>query len=276
MPLIYDYLDYRVFLRDVCEWLRTHSRGFSFRKFAMDAGLSSPSYLKMVMDGDRGLTPNSIGKFAKALKLKRHEERFFEDLVNFTQAKSHDEKNRYYKKLTTSKRYIKVRHLENDHFEYFSKWYYAVIREMVTLPNFKEDPVWIAKKLKPGITVTEAKATIDLLLRLGLLSRSENGKMIQTDKSVATADEVKSLALGNFHREMIHKAAEAVTNNKARHRSISSLTVALSRDKFNEVKGRINEFRKELRAMLEECDGPQAVYQINFQLFHLTEVHDEA
>lgn len=276
MITIYDYLDYRIYLRDYCEWQRSNSKSFSFRKFAMDAGFSSPSYLKMVMDGERGLTPNSIRKFAKALRLKRHEERFFEDLVWFTQAKSHDEKNHHYKKLTTSRRFLKVRHIENDQFEYFSKWYYAVIREMVTIPGFKEDPVWIARKLRPTITVTEAKATIELLLRLGLLKRDESGRLVQTDKTVATADEVKSLALGNFHREMIHKAAEAVTNNKARHRNISSLTVALSREKFNEVKQRINEFRKELRSLLEECETPQAIYQINFQLFHLTEVTDEA
>lgn len=276
MLSIYDYLDYRTFLRDWCEWQRGQSKTFSFRQFALNAGLSSPSYLKMVIDGQRGLTPNSIRKFVTALKLKRHEARFFEDLVYFTQAKSHEEKNYHYKKLTTSRRFLKVRHLENDQYEYFSKWYYAVIREMVCLPAFNEDPVWIAKKLKPNVTASEAKATIDLLLRLGLLKRDGAGKLVQTDKSVATADEVKSLALGNFHREMIHKAAEAVTNNRAKHRSISSLTVALSADKFKEVKDRINEFRKELRALLEECDSPQAIYQINFQLFHLTEVSDEA
>lgn len=276
MVNIYEYTDYRKFLNDCYEERRQKSKAFSCRNFARMVGLSSPSFFKMVIDGERNLSPETIKGFAKALRLSRHEGRFFEDLVRFNQARTHEEKNQHYHRLTLSKRFLKTRHLEKDQFEYFSKWYYAAVREMIALPDFREDPAWIARRLRPAITPAEARATIDLLLKLGLVARDRDGRLVQTDKSLATGNDVHSLALANFHRSMIQKAGESLEGTDGRDRSVSSLTAALSAEKFHEVKRRIDDFRKELRAIIEECDDPHAVYQLNFQLFRLTEVGHEA
>jgi len=276
MKNIYEYTNYREFLQDWCAERRRESRAFSYRIFAKAAGISSPSYLKMVMEGTRGLTPTTIQQFATALKLKKSERRFFEDLVLFNQAKTHSEKNHYFKKLTSHKKFRQAHHLTHDHFEYLKRWYYAAIREMVTLPEFKEDYEWIARSLRPQVTKAEAAAAIQVLLRLGLLKRSGDGNLEQADNALVTADEVNSLAVTNFHKSMIEKASEALTECKGNDRSVSSLTVAMSKEKFGEIKKRIHEFRKELRALLSDSEDAEDVFQINFQLFSLTEVKNEA
>ncbi|HSA60450.1 MAG TPA: TIGR02147 family protein, partial [bacterium] len=48
-PNLFNYLDYRHFLRD---WLQSAKKnyGFSYRFFSKRAGLKSPSLYKMVMD----------------------------------------------------------------------------------------------------------------------------------------------------------------------------------------------------------------------------------
>ena len=276
MKTIYEYTNYREFLQDWCTARREESRAFSYRIFAKAAGISSPSYLKMVMEGTRGLTPTTIQQFATALKLKKSERRFFEDLVLFNQAKNHSEKNHYYKKLTSHRKFRQAHHLTHDHFEYLKRWYYAAIREMVSLPDFKEDYEWIAKALRPSITKAEAAAAIQVLLRLGLLKRDRAGQLEQADNALATADEVNSLAVTNYHKSMIQKAGEALTECKGNDRSVSALTVAMSKEKFGEIKKRIHEFRKELRALLSDSNDAEDVYQINFQLFSLTEVKNEA
>lgn len=51
-PDVFEYLDYRAFLRDYYAE-RKQSRGLSFRSFSKRAGLGSPNYLKLVMEGAR-------------------------------------------------------------------------------------------------------------------------------------------------------------------------------------------------------------------------------
>ncbi len=273
---IYEYLNYRSYLRDLYAEKKRTVRGFSYRAFCRRAGISNPSYLKLVIDGERNLTPTTIRKFCKGLSLKRHEAEFFEHLVLFNQAATHEEKNYYYKKLASSKRYIEVKHIEHDQYEYFSKWYYAAVRELICVPGFRNDPEWIAQRMNPRISPKEAADALALLLKLELVGLDENGTLFQKDRNITTPSEATSLAVCNFQREMMKRAMEATERMRAHHREISTLTIAVSKEKFEVAKRRIKEFRRELHALLSECETPEAVYQLNFQLFPLSEVECEA
>src|SRR5688572_23947614 len=88
---VFDYLDYRAFLRDYYTE-RKARRGFSFRNFSKRAGLGSPNYLKLVMDGDRNLTNEMAARFAHALGLNSDSANYFVELVRFTQAKTSSER----------------------------------------------------------------------------------------------------------------------------------------------------------------------------------------
>jgi uncharacterized protein (TIGR02147 family) len=273
---IFKYLDYRRLLQDLYTEKKRTVRGFSYRSFCRRAGIVNPSFLKLVMEGKRNLTPSSIRKFSKGFGLKKQESDFFEQMVLFNQSSTHEEKNHYYKKLASSKRYIEVKHIERDQYEYFSKWYYATIRECICLPGFKNDPERIANSLNPKISPREAAEAIELLLKLELVGLKEDGTLFQKDRNIVTPSEAASLAVCNFQREMMKKAMEATERMRAHHREISTLTIAISKDKFEHAKKRIKEFRRELHAMLSECESPDAVYQLNFQLFPLSEVESEA
>jgi len=197
---------------------------------------------------------------------------FFKHLVHFNQASSDEARNQWYRKLATSKRYREIREIEKDQYDYFSQWYYAAVRELILLPDFQEDPEWIAENLHPKITVKEAQAALELLLRLGFVKRNRSNTLVQSERNITTAQEVRSLAVANYHRQMIRKAAESIERTAYEKRDISSLTMAISQDKFQEAKRRIQEFRRELNVLLSEDGEADAVYQINFQIFNLTEV----
>lgn len=93
-PDLFNYLDYRHFLRD---WLASAKKhyGFSYRVFSRRAGLKSPSLYKMVMDGDRDLIEGSLHKFLEGLSLSVREKEYFAALVLYNQAKSQDHKERH-------------------------------------------------------------------------------------------------------------------------------------------------------------------------------------
>ena len=104
------------------------------------------------------------------------------------------------------------------------------------------------------------------------MRKNKHGQFIQVERNISTAREVLSLAISNFHRQMIRQAGDALDKTPAAKRDVSSLTVALSQKKFEEAKRRIQEFRRELNVFLSEEENPAAVYQINFQIFNLSEV----
>src|SRR3569832_712791 len=95
-PDVLQYSNYRTYLADYYEFKKAQSPIFSHRYFALKAGLSSPNYLKLVMDGKRNLTKKSQMKFATALGLKGLRVEFFENLVFFNQADALSERNAYY------------------------------------------------------------------------------------------------------------------------------------------------------------------------------------
>lgn len=273
MTDLFKYLDYRHFLKDYYrEQKERKGSAFSFRSFARLAGLSSPNFLQLVMEGKRNLGPDGIRSFSKALKLGKEEGAYFENLVHFNQCSTHDERNEWYKRLSTSKKYREMKEIEKNYFVYFSRWYYAAIRELALLPDFKEDTDWIARKLSPPITVKEAATALELLQKLGFLTRDKSGKLIQSERNITTAREVMSLAIANFHRQMIQRASESIDRTPQDKRDISALTLALSQEKFKEAKRRIQEFRRELNVLLSDEGKSDAVYQINFQIFNLSEV----
>lgn len=266
---VYDYLDYRAYLRDV--YLEGKKRGLSHRSFSKRAGLKSPNYLKRVIDGDRNLSAEMTARFAKALGLDREASEYFTDLVHFTHARTTTERNTYYGKLTGSRRYRKAQALDLAHAAYHSTWYLPAIRELATRNDFVDDPSWIASNLVPQIGKTEAARALETLLELGLLKRDSSGRVKQTDALVSTGPETRGLHIANYHRTMMERAAQAIDIVEPADRDISSLTLCLGEDGLRRTKERIQRFRREILELSTLEDDPVQVIQINFQLFPLSD-----
>jgi uncharacterized protein (TIGR02147 family) len=162
-----------------------------------------------------------------------------------------------------------IHSLKQDQYRYYAEWYNIPIRELTALPEFSEDPAWIARSLIPPISPQQAQKALDLLFQLGLLKRDASGRLVQTDAFISTGDEVTSTSVANYHREMIQKGSEALDRFAAQDRDISSVTMALSGKSFGEIKSLIQKFRKELLAIADQDHCPEGVYQVNFQLFPL-------
>lgn len=273
-PNIFEYLDYREYLRDYYEAGKANVDEFSYRYLARKAGFSSPNFFKLVMDGDRNLSADSVQKFAKALVLDGEETRFFADLVAFNQTDEIDEKNAAFERLSASRRFRQARRLDSDMFHYLSYWYYPAIREMAARPDFVAEPDWIAERLFPKVDVAQVEEALDVLLEMGLLVREDDGSITRGDPSLTTGHEVRSLAIGNYHRQMLHRAAESIQTVPSERRDISALTVCISSERVEEIKAEIHAFRERLLNLSDSDEAPEHVYQLNIQLFPMTDVDE--
>jgi uncharacterized protein (TIGR02147 family) len=267
---VFAYLDYRAYLRDYYNDRKAAGRGFSYRGFSRKAGLKSPNYLKLVVDGERNLSADMAERFASACGLKDDEQRYFVDLVAFSQAATLAERNQHYARLTGFKRYRNAHKLDLAHAAYFSAWYMPAIRELAARTDFRADPTWIAAQLLPAVTPQEAEHALQTLLELGLLVRDTGGAIRQTDALLSTGPETRGLHIAAYHRAMVQRAMEAIDLVPAQERDISSLTLCLGDAGLRAFKERVQRFRKELLELSELEPNPEQVVQINFQLFPLS------
>lgn len=270
---VFDYLDFREYLKD--KYLKTKETNshLSIRAFAKKAGLKTHGYLKMIIDGKRRLTYEVMQKFIRALKITGKEKKYFETLVFYNQEEDSQIKDEYFAKLNKIRPHTKRYLLEQHQHNYLSRHYYVCIREMVVLPGFKEDPRWLAKRLWPPVKPTEAQEALDTLVRLGMLKR-EKGKLKQVESYVDTFEKHTPISeSGLFHEASLDKAKFALKHIPQTKRSFQALTIPMQQGVFDKV---AQQFYDLLDKVVDEInDNPgtnyEDVYQINFQIFPVTQ-----
>jgi uncharacterized protein (TIGR02147 family) len=146
---------------------------------------------------------------------------------------------------------------------------------MVALPGFRGDPEWIAEHMVPPIKVAEAKKALEDLLNLGLVTRDENGKLIQSEALLTTPVEVSSSYIANWHKEHIKKAAESIDLIPREKRNISSASFGFSKKNIKILKEMTDNFRKEVVQLASEQDDKDILMQLNIQVFPLGEIESK-
>lgn len=268
---VYDFLDYRAYLRAYYEAAKRTRPSFSFRLFSKLAGLRSPNFLKLVIDGQRNLGADSVQRFAAALQLTGADAEFFGDLVALGQAETLADKNRAFERISGSRRFRAARRIDGDLFAYLSHWYGPAIRELAARDDFQEEPRWIAGQLRPKVSPAEAAETMKLLLSLGLLVRdAKTGRVARGEPTLTTEHEVRSLGAAAFHRQMLERAAQSIESVPRELRDLAALTVCVSPQTVALVKQRIHQFRESLTELCDSDTEASTVYQLNVQWFPLS------
>jgi uncharacterized protein (TIGR02147 family) len=257
-------------------YLKKTKPQFSYRYFSRIAGFSSPNFLKLVAEGKRNLSPQSIGKFARGLGLDHKEQETFETLVLLSQAETDAERMRYFARLKRRTSGRKAARLEEAQYKVYSLWYALPIREMLLLQDFVEDPAWIGQRLRPQVRPSDVKIALELLEEVGLVVRDvETNKLMPQSPKISTGPRVRSMAVRNYHRAMLEHAAAALDQIAVEDRDVTSLTLVLTHSDYEEFRARIERFRRELLDLADEKAAQREnavgeVYQVGFQLFPLT------
>lgn len=276
MKKIFSYTDYRTLLKDFYKEKKAGKGGYTYRDFSTQAGMNSSSWLLHLIKGTRNLSAATIPKVAKALGLDTTESEYFELLVYFTQAKDSDTRDYFYRKMMRCKRTLKIAELDEDQYEYYTKWYNPVVRSLVSKVRFGEDYAKLARRLVPHITPSEARKSVRLLERLGLIQKDATGAWMQNEPILSTGDEVMSLNVVNYHKQMSKIAEGAFDRSPKELRDISALTMGINREDFLRIKSKIQTFRKEIMEIAANSENPAGVYQLNFQLFPVSELEEGA
>jgi uncharacterized protein (TIGR02147 family) len=267
---VFQYGDYRAYLRDFYARQKSESSVFSHRAFSRRAGLRSSNYLSLVMKGERDLSSEMAPRFAKACGLVKSEAEFFCDLVAYCQAKTTEEKQRCHERLARFRKFREAHRLDGEHAAYHQYWYVPAVRELVTLPGFREDPRWIARQLEPAISERQAADALATLCRLGLLLRDGQGKLRQAQPLVTTGPGPLGHHIFVYHQAMLDLAKRALDQLPRTERDISCVTLCVAEAALPELKERLRRFRQELLQLAEHSPRPERVVQLNLQMFPLS------
>ncbi len=273
-PVVTAFTDYRAYLRAMIAFLKATRRGFSYRWFARKAGFSSPSFLKLVAEGQRNLSADSVERVGLGLGLDRREVEAFEALVELGQAESDSRKNRAYARIAKLAQRDPVRRLEAEQMEAYSRWYPFVLRELAGLDDFREDLDWLGRRLRFKSRPDQIRRALELLERLGLLVRDEGGRLRPAERNLTSGPEVRTLAVRNFHREMLEKAIESLDAVPVAQRNVSGVTVPLTKRQYGRVVDLIQTLRREVLAIADDHDPkdePPQIHQLSFALVPLTQ-----
>jgi uncharacterized protein (TIGR02147 family) len=273
---IFEYQNYRIYLRDYYNDQKTNKRYFSYRYFSKKAGINASAFLYYVIEGKRNLTKKSIDKISGAIGHTKEENEYFENLVFFNQAKTISEKTMYYSRIVECRRPIDITIIDKDRYEFYSRWYHSVIREAVTIFDFHDDYAKLGAALFPAISAKEAQESVALLERLGFLERDDKGLYHQTDNVIATKPEAAdSFVIEKFQAEMLKMALSAYDNVSRADRMSASTTFSISKATFELFKLKTREFRKELLEIARLDNEPDRIYQFTFNLFPVSGISDD-
>lgn len=272
---IFNYTDYRAFLKDALQELKERDSRYSHRFILARIGVRSTGWLADVLGERRKLTRDHVTGFANLFTLEPREELYFETLVQYGQARTLQEKKRVYEKLLTFHE-IPKDIIDADRFEYFSKWYYAAIREYLLIEPFHGNHATLAKRLRPAITPTQAREALDLLERLGFIRKFAGDIWRPAVEHVKKKSHFSAIHYYQYIKSHMQLGMEALEKTPKEERDVSAVTLTLSLDGFHKIKEDIKALRQKMIQLSEAenrkfWDGvpgdDRRVYQAVFQLF---------
>jgi uncharacterized protein (TIGR02147 family) len=269
MQRIEFYDDFRGYLHDFYEDKKRRFPHFSYRYFCRKAGLKSPSHLIEIIGGRRKLTSKMLDSFIKGLGLTESDARYFTTLVNFNQSKNSTEKQQLLEQMRGLKRKVKQALVSTDYYEYYSKWYNIIIRELACLIKWNDDYELLAKSVVPPIKKNEARESVEFLLSAGFL-RKDGGRYVQTEPAITSGSEVCSLGIRSYNLFMAERAQKALEEFPTTERDIQSLTIGISRESFRLIKQEMQEFLSRVVRIVDDDKNADQVYNVNVHLFPMS------
>lgn len=268
-PDIFKYTDYRLFLDEMYRYLKLKDSKFSYRFIAQHTGASSAGWFPNIIRGRINLTSSYQVKLQKLIKLKSTEAEYFELLVTYNQAGSHEEKSLAYDRLRSIKG-IEPTLIQKEHLDYLSKWYISAIRELLFIYYFKGNFSELAKMIIPELGVKEAQEALEVLVNIGMVKQDSSGCFRPSDQVVKKDPAVKTDLWKHYMKAKARLGHDAIDGFSKELRDISEVYMTLSPSGFELAREEIAKLRKKLLIISEKDTGADRVYQCTLQLFPLT------
>lgn len=269
---LYNYTDYKEYLKDFFVQKQKSRADFSFGMWSRQLGLKTTASLTMIVNGDRHPGKQISSSFDRYFSFNQDQSDYFQDLIQLKKSEGKDiALHLGILRKIKSKNHVQFNLLSEEVFSRICKWYYFAIREMILLKDFQSDPKWITNKFVFEVEVEDVEQAINELIELGLIQRNEDGTLSNCTHGLNTYDEMPSRSIREFHHQMLDNAHRAIDEIDVSKRYVSALTIPVNSKNLDKLKTFVQKVENEILEMFVE-DNPDCVYQMNLQFFPLTKV----
>ncbi|MEO0601585.1 MAG: TIGR02147 family protein [Myxococcota bacterium] len=266
-------IDYRTFLRERLPFGEQ-------RRLAKHLG-RSPGWLSMVLNSEkRSLSPEVAVDVAEGIGLSERERDYFVALVELEEGNSDSSRANARAMLRAHALLDAPEDRSVEALALFSEgWYVAAILELARCDDFVASPRWIASVLNPSIETTQASRALALLIRHGLLDADGRALPDADLMAIATPLDMPATLTSvgrQLHREAMTLAGDAASRFYPSERHLGAGFVALSEERFDEIRSLFRKMFLQAVAQTTVDDGsPNRVYQFALALHPVSHYSDD-
>lgn len=271
MQAIYQYVDYRKYLRDVIAAKRRAMSSFSSEVLCRRAGGLKKSHFSLILAGKRNLSEEKAENLCRALNLSESESRYYYHLVRFNQARNSVERDFHLNAMLVESKRSRTESLPLDCYSILNSWHCMAILELARFPDFDATPKAIITRFRGLLSLAEAKQAIDILRETELLIEGPEGRLVPSGEVLRTTDEVTSLAIRKYHLSCLHLGRQVLDLDPVDKREFGSVNLLLNEEDRPRLKELIRAFREQVLALEAKNISPNTqVTQVNIQMFHIS------
>lgn len=266
---------------DVKEYLRAlrffRSRGserprLSQQGLARALGYSSHRSVSMVLSGERLPSSAMLAKISDYFGHDLQERRYLQLLVE----KQRAVQNGYdltlilkeMEKLGRSRRKATSRApLQLDQYFLFSEWHHTVIKQLLALPPVLAAPeTEIERRLRSKISRSQISASLNLLQRLGFITKSADGQLILQSYDTETEHDLPRELIRHYHKKMMELACKEIDKQPIDEREYTSLTFRGRYEDIPRIKRFLRRMVDQFEQEFDQGEGAD-IFQMNLQFF---------
>lgn len=259
-------------LKQAFERAQKQNKAFSLRALAKKLGLSA-AFVSKVLSGKTDLPFERVNDFVLHLKMdKISENRLVKSYA--------DKKTDKLLGLQTSaepnaKSDVMEKYVEIGEKQFFllSRWYYIAILDLSACVGFKDDPEWIAQKMR--LPVKEADQALRFLKAQNFLVQNAEGAWVKNEEHLRFPTKESRDPIREYHELMMKKAIHHLQTQTSQddfnRRLISGIWIGANPANFEKAMDRLNEAMYEAAQILSEGECTE-VYYLSSQLFPVTKL----
>jgi len=267
-PDIFQYQDFRKFLKDVFDFRKETTTGFSLRTLQKEMGLKTHAHYFDVMYG-RNLTGKFLPIYIKWFGFNAHEEEYFRCLVVYAQSSKEQERRDAFAQMVRLSPQLESLQMGAQNLEFFAEWFQPVLLVLLTLYPQEKDPELLARLFHPRITPSQVRKGLDLLEKLDLAHwENKQNQWVLTNRFLQCEDETRKMALKPYHRKM-QELGIWHYDNQYEKQQFASMTLATTEETVKKVREIVNRCRKEIMDTVRQDPGEELLLQVNMQTFQV-------
>lgn len=270
MKPIFEYLDYRVYLKDSYEERKSESPFYSYRVMAESFGLF-PSNLFRILHGDAHLPARCQSRAIEVLGLTGRSAEYFLLLIAYSRERSAKARSEILEKAMAL-RDVSRKTVEERELEYFTNWWTPVVRALLELTAGRANPGELGASLLPPVDAKDVQASLELLTELGMIKKASSGRLLPAEVHLTAGGPAKAKAIHAFQKQILALASDSLKRFKPADRDVSTLTLSVDDRAFGEIRELIRECRRQIQKTVEESKHPNRVMHLAMAFFPAAQV----